>query len=140
MMTAVDAISQKVGFYVISNPQDPTEVSSATDKAYVNLVGQQVQIPDAIRKQNLFNEFAALNYTLKMPQQLNPDVAFQEGNASYLTDADFPAVKVLIDSFTTQFVWWETKSSGISNLNFGVLSSNLGITELHFITVTYTTG
>lgn len=149
MMTTVDAISQKVGFYVISNPQDATEVSSATDKAYVNLVGQQVQISDEVRKQNLFNEFAALNYTLKMPQQLNPDIAFQEGNASYLEDADLPTVQVLIDSFTTQFVepigtntilWWETTDSGKTNLNFGVLSSNLGIAELHYITVTYATG
>ncbi len=149
MMTAVEAISQKVGFYVISNPQNPTEVSSATDKAYVNLVGQQVQIPDEARKQNLFNEFVALNYTLKMPQELNPNVSFQEGNASYLEDADFPAAQVLIDSFTTQFVeplgtktvlWWETTDIDKTNLNFGVLSSYLGIVELHFITVTYTTG
>ncbi|MCJ7630874.1 UPF0182 family protein [Candidatus Bathyarchaeota archaeon] len=149
MMTTVDAISQKVGFYVISNPQNPTEVSSATDKAYVNLVGQQVEISAEVRKHNLFNEFAALNYTLKIPQQLNPNVAFKEGNASYLQDADFPAAQVLIDSFTTQFVeplgtktilWWETTDSGKTNLNFGILSSNLGIVELHFITVTYATG
>lgn len=146
MMTAIDAISQKVGFYVISNPQDATEVSSATEKSYVNLVGAQVQVSAEVRKQDIFNEFKALNYTLKTPQQLNPNVAFQEGNSTYLQDSDFPATKTLIGSFLTQFVQptgtktvllWETIVNNNSFLNFGVLSSNQGIVELHYIIIKY---
>jgi hypothetical protein len=149
MMVVVDALSQKVGYYVISNPQDATEVAGATEKAYMNLVGVVVAASAEVRKQNVFKEFQGLNYTLKTPQQLNPNVAYHEGSADYLKDEDLPKVKTLIQSFASRFVYptgtrtillWETKDGTRSNLNFGVLSTNLGVVELHFITVTYATG
>ena len=149
MMVTVDALSQKVGYYVISNPQDATEVASATDKAYLNLVGAKVEASAEVRRQNVFKEFEALNYTLKTPQQLNPNVAFKEGSADYLKDEDLPTVQSLIQSFASQFaeplgtktiLTWETTDSGKSILNFGVLSTNLGVVELHYISITYARG
>ncbi|MCJ7769966.1 UPF0182 family protein, partial [Candidatus Bathyarchaeota archaeon] len=146
MMTVVNALTQKVGFYVIFNPQDATEVASAAQKAYQNLVGQTVEVSAGARKQNVLNEFAAMNYTLRTPQQLNPNVAYNEANITYLLDSDLPAVQTLINSFITRFVQplgtstilsWETLESGSSNLNFGVLSNNLGVVELHSIAITY---
>ena len=146
MMTVVNALTQKVGFYVIFNPQDAVEVSTAAQKAYQNLVGQTVEVSAEARKQNVLNEFAAMNYTLRTPQELNPNVAFNEGEITYLLDSDFPAVQTLIDSFVSQFVQplgtdtvlsWETLESGNSNLNFGVLSNKQGVVELHYIKITY---
>jgi hypothetical protein len=146
MMTVVNALTQKVGFYVIFNPQDAVEVSTAAQKAYQNLVGQTVEVSAEARKQNVLNEFAAMNYTLRTPQELNPNVAFNEGEITYLLDSDFTAVQTLMNSFVSQFVQplgtntvlsWETLESGNSNLNFGVLSNKQGVVELHYIKITY---
>jgi len=146
MMTVVNALTQKVGYYVISNPQDAAEVAGAAQKSYQNLVGQTVEVSAEARKQNVLKEFTTMNYTLRTPQELNPNVAYKEGNVTYLLDSDLPAVQALVSSFISQFVQplgtstvltWETLESGSSNLNFGVLSNNQGVVELHSITITY---
>ena len=146
MMTVVDAISQKVGYYLINNPQDPTEVASATGNAYSNLIGAVVTASAETRRQNTFKEFTTLNYTLKTPQILNPPVAFQVGKADYLADQDLPGVTALVQSFVTQYVIptgvttiieWETTDNNRSNLNFGVFSSAF---QLDYVTVTYASG
>jgi len=146
MMTVVDATSQKVGYYIINNPQNPVEVASATGNAYSNLIGTVVTESAETRRQNTFKEFTALNYTLKTPQILNPPVAYQVGKADYLTDQDLPGVTALIQSFVTQYaiptgattiIEWETTDNNRSNLNFGVFSSPV---ELDYVTVTYASG
>ena len=149
MMVVVNALSQKVGYYVISNPQDATEVASSIEKAYTDLVGAMVSSPAETRKSNVFDEFKALNYGLRTPQQLNPNAAFVVGSADYLSDDGLTAVKALIGTFSEEYVKssglqtvlsWETFDGGHRVLNFGVLANQEGVVYLYYITITYSSG
>ncbi|MEM2921788.1 MAG: UPF0182 family protein, partial [Candidatus Bathyarchaeia archaeon] len=145
MVVIVDAISQKVGHYVISNPQDANEVSSSIVKAYTSLVGTAVGTPAEVRKSNVLKEFEELNYVLKTPKQLNPNAAFLVGSVEYL-DGAFQDVKSLISSFVEQYLTpsgatsvllWETVEGDRRALNFGILVNEGGIIYLYYICVTY---
>jgi len=149
MMVVVNALSQKVGYYVISNPQDGTEVAGSIGKAYTDLVGATVSSPAEVRKANVLDEFKSLNYGLRTPQQLNPNAAFVVGSVDYLSDDDLTAVKALIDSFSESYVKpnglqtvlsWETIDGGRRILNFGVLANEGGVVYLYYIAVTYSSG
>ncbi len=149
MMVVVNALSQKVGYYVISNPQDGAEVAGSIEKAYMDLVGSTVSSPAEVRKANILDEFKALNYTLRTPQELNPNAAFVVGTVDYLTDADLPTVKALIDSFVENYVKptglrsvlsWETVDKNRRILNFGVLANEAGVVYLYYIAVAYSSG
>ncbi|MEM2094413.1 MAG: UPF0182 family protein [Candidatus Bathyarchaeia archaeon] len=145
MVVIVDAISQKVGHYVISNPQDANEVSSSIVKAYTSLVGTAVGTPAEVRKSNVLKEFEELNYVLKTPKQINPNAAFLVGSVEYL-DGAFQDVKSLISSFVEQYLTpsgatsvllWETVEGDRRALNFGILVNEGGIIYLYYICVTY---
>jgi len=146
MMVVVDALTQRVGYYVISNPQDGYEVSTSIVKAYTNLVGAAVSSPAEVRKMNILNEFKALDYVLRTPQQLNPNAAFVVGSTEYISDDSLPNVKKLISSFIEQYVKptglrtvlsWETVEGERRTLSCGVLTNEGGVVFLYYINITY---
>jgi hypothetical protein len=149
MMAVVDALTQDVGFYVIENPQDAAEVRTVSEKAYLDLVGLQVEVGAEERKKYVIETFEDLGYTLTTPQQINPNVAFVEGSVSYLDEDDRPQTEALITTFVdtwvkpnnmSEILLWETLEADANVLNLGVLTNNGGIIELHYIIVTYTSG
>jgi len=146
MIVVVDAMSQKAGYYVITDPGDAKEVGLASEKAYFNLVGATVELTAEARKTKVIDEFKRRGYTVRTPQQLNPDVAFQEKSISYLSDVDWAETNSTISSFISSWaepynvetiLTWETTVSNVRYLNLGVLVSRAGIVELHYITLAY---
>jgi hypothetical protein len=149
MMACVDALTQDVGYYVIENPQDAAEVRAGSEKAYLDLVGVTIELGAEERKNNVLEAFEDRGYTLTTPQQINPNVAFVEGSVNYLEEEDLPQTEALITAFVDTWakphnksviLLWETLEADARLLNFGVLVNNGGVIELHYITVTYTSG
>jgi hypothetical protein len=149
MVVTVDALSQKVGYYVITNPQDASEVGSAASEAYSDLVGVQVELTAEIRRQSVIDEFDAKGqekeFSVEIPERINPDVEFAPINSTYLTDADWPQTQSQIASFIDEWVTpygiktlflRENKEAG--TIDFCVLINQLGIIELHCLRITYT--
>jgi len=146
MMVVVDAMSQKVGYYVIINPQDPVEVGSSPNRAYLNLIGSTVVQTAEARRTNVLDEVMRRGYTIKTPQQLFPNVEFQEASINYLSDADLTAMNSTISTFISSWVTpyslntileWDTIVTNVKYLNLGVLVNISGIVELHYITIAY---
>lgn len=146
MMVVVDAMSQKVDYYIINNPQDPVEVGSSSNNAYLNLIGSTIVPTAENRKTNVLNEIMRRGYTIKTPQQLYPNVEFQEASINYLSDAAWTATNSTISSFISTWVTpyslntileWDTVISNVKYLNLGVLINISGIVELHYITIAY---
>jgi hypothetical protein len=149
MMVVVDAMHQRVGYHVISNPQDVAEVAASVEKAYVNLVGTRVESIAEIRKANILNLFRALNYSIRIPRQLSPNVAFIVDEVDYLSEGDILEVREAVEGFVKSYLdpyglshvlMWETNVEGRRILNFGALVNELGVVCLYYITVTYYTG
>jgi hypothetical protein len=149
MITCIDALSQKVGYYVINNPQDAAEVEVGAEKAYLDLVGVELELTAEVRRSNVLDQVEDLGYALKTPQQITPDVAFLEGSVRYLDDADWPQTASLLTTFVDTWVepnnlrvilLWETVDAGLRRLNLGVLVNIQGVVEQHYITVAYASG
>jgi len=144
MIVAVDALSQKVGYYVITDPGNANEVGSSSQKAYFNAIGTTVELTAEARKKNVLDELKRQGYALKTPQQLNVPLAYQENSVSYFSDADWAAANSTISSFISVWVKpysvdtiivWDTIESNVKYLNLGVfIVSRL---ELHYITIAY---
>jgi hypothetical protein len=105
-----------------------------------------VSSPAEVRKTNILNEFKALDYVLRTPQQLNPNAAFVVGSTEYLSDDSLPKVKKLISSFIEQYVKptglrtvlsWETVEGERRTLSCGVLTNEGGVVFLYYINITY---
>jgi hypothetical protein len=148
MMVVVDALSQKVGYYVISNPQDSVEVGSASERAYLNLIGSTVVQTAEARKQNVIDEFERRGYTVKTPTIFNPNVGypFTETPIGYHRDADWAANNSTISSFITTFnldpqsntiVIWETAPLNPQYLNLGVIINDVGVPTFHYMAFDY---
>jgi hypothetical protein len=149
MLACVNAFSQKVGYYVIIDPQDANEVGIGSEKAYLDLVGLQLELTAEARRNNLLNAFTDLNYTLITPQQISPDAWYKIGDASYLTDEAWSQTQSTIISFIdTQvkpynlntILMLETLEGGMRTLNFGVLRNEDGIVNWYYITIAYASG
>jgi hypothetical protein len=149
MVVTVDALSQKVGYNVITNPQDPSEVGSAASAAYSDLVGIQVELTAEIRRQAVIDEFDEKglenDYSVEIPEQINPDVEFAPENVTYLTDADWPQTQLKIASFIEKWVIphgiktiFRMENIAAGTIDFCVLINQLGIVELHCLRIIYT--
>ena len=146
MNVVVDAMSQKVGYYRITDPGDANEVGLASERAYFNLIGSTIELPAEARKAKVLDEFTLRGYAVKSPQELSPDVSYQENTTSYYIDADWAEVDVTMTDLLATWaepysvntiVWWETEVSNVKYLYVGVLVSEGGIVELHYLTVAY---
>ncbi|MDQ1280101.1 MAG: hypothetical protein QG670_1363 [Thermoproteota archaeon] len=148
MIAVVDANSQKVGYYLITNPQNSAEVSSAPQRAYLNLIGSTVVQTAEARKQNVINEFARRGFVVKTPTILNPSVGFSFTQApiSYHNDFDWTATNSTISSFITTFsltsqtttiVMWETAPLDPQYLNLGVIINEAGVPTFHYMAFDY---
>lgn len=149
MIVVVDADSQKVGYYAITDPGDPEEVGLASEKAYLNLIGATVELPVEARKKNVLDEFERRGYTVKTPQLLAPSAGYQEKSVSYYGIENWTETNSTISSFISSWVEpysvdvilmgqpWGVDMPGVNFLNFGVLIDKAGIDELHFITVAF---
>jgi hypothetical protein len=144
MIVVVDAMSQKIGYYVITNPQNSQEVGSAPERAYLNLVGSEQTTE--VRKENVINEFKRRGYTVKIPTQLNLPVEYQEASINYHSIADWAEVNSTISSFVTTWVapsntdtilMREPVVSDVKYLDLGIPINNAGIIEFHYIRVDY---
>ncbi len=150
MMACVNALTQDVGYYVIINPQDSAEVRTGSEKAYLDLVGLQVEVGAEERRTNVLDLFESLGYTVKSPQQINSDLEYSVGSVDYLVDEAWPQTQALITSFvateatnTSTILLWETVEASVRRLNLGVLVDSPdfpGVIELHYIRVAYTSG
>ena len=149
MMVTVDALSQKVGYYVITNPQDASEVGSAATASYSDLVGVQVELTAEIRRQTVIDEFdekgQERGYSVETPERINPDVERAPETVTYRTDADWPQTQSKIVSFIDEWVTpnniktifrRENKEAG--TIDFSVLINRMGIIELHTLRINYT--
>ncbi len=146
MIVTVDALSQKVGYYVITDPSNAIEVGSAAQKAYFNVTGATVELTAEVRKRNIIDEFVNQGYIVTIPDVLSPLVAIQNTSISYQSDADWDNAKSTILSFITTLVapnnidtvlMWETTISGLKYLNFGVFIPKAGTPWLYYITIAY---
>lgn len=149
MMACVNAISQKVGYYVISNPQDALEVGAASNRAYSDLVGVQLELTATARRNQILDKFSDLGYTLETPKKINANLEFLRGSTSYLVENNWAQTESLITSFIDNWVKpnnlntilsWETKEANSILLNFGVLVSKEGVVTLNYITIEYFKG
>lgn len=149
MVVTVNALSQKVGYYVITNPQDASEVGSAAGKAYSDLVGVQVELTAEIRRQRVIDEFdekgREKGYSVEIPEQINPDVDFEPDYVTYLTDADWPQTQSKIVSFVDEWVtpndvktMFRRENRDAGTIDFCVLINQIGIIELHCLRIAYT--
>ena len=72
------------------------------------------------------------------PEALNPTVSYNEGMTDYVSVDQWNQTRQIVEDFISDWVietdkilmWREG-----SNINFGVLISIDGITELHYVTV-----
>jgi hypothetical protein len=109
-----------------------------------------VEVGAEERKTNVLDQFEALGYTVKSPQQINSNLEYIVGSVDYLTAEDWPQTQALITSFvnteatnTSTILLWETVETGVRRLNLGVLVDSPdfpGVVELHYIRVAYTSG
>jgi hypothetical protein len=150
MVVTVNALTQKVGYHLIFNPQDPSEVGSAASEAYSNLVGVQVELTAEIRRQTVIDEFdekgQERGYSVEIPERINAPVEFEPDYVTYLTDADWPQTQSKIVSFIDEWVTpndvktifrRENKEEG--TIDFSVLIINQrGIIELRTLRIRYT--
>jgi hypothetical protein len=150
MVVTVNALTQKVGYHLIFNPQDPSEVGSAAGKAYSDLVGIQVELTAEIRRQTVIDEFdekgQERGYSVEIPERINPIVEFEPDYVTYLTDADWPQTQSKIVSFIDEWVTpndvktifrMENKEEG--TIDFSVLIINQrGLIELRTLRIRYT--
>ena len=149
MVVTVDALSQRVGYYVIKDPTDASEVGSSPAKAYSNLIGLKIELTAEARRDKITNEFTQLGYTTKTPQQLNPNIAYQEGSSSYYKDEDWNNTRSLVSTFINTWavpnkvntiLQWETTEGSVRYVNLGILISQNGVVELHYIKIAYSSG
>jgi hypothetical protein len=149
MMVTVDAISQKVGYYVISNPQDPGEVGRAAENAYLNLVGQQIELTAEARKTKVLDELTRRGYDLRTPQELYPDASIQAAVVSYFTDEAWDETNSTLTTFletwaapyaTTTILLRETTVGGLRYLEIGVLINDAGVVFHYFMKIGYSRG
>ncbi|MBI3116896.1 MAG: hypothetical protein HYZ12_06135, partial [Thaumarchaeota archaeon] len=111
-------------------------------RAYLSTLGG-VAAPPTIGKedrlQQLVDLFESKGIKAVRPTSTNPDVTFNEGKATYLTQDQFEDVESLIVNFIN--TWAKGRSSNAllwtegENANFGVLLNVDGVVELRFITI-----
>lgn len=149
MMVTVDALSQKLGYYVISNPQDPVEVGRAAEKAYLNLVGQQLELTAEARKTKVLDELTRRGYDLRTPQIISADASFQEAVVGYFTDEEWDETNSTITSFLQTWadpstvdiiLIQETTINGMRYLEISVLINRAGVVYQHFMKIGYSRG
>lgn len=147
MVVTIDAISGSLGYNVIDDPTQPSEVGSAAAKAYSNLVGAQTELPAEARKEKIINEFENLNYTIRRPQEIGAPIEFQVGSSTFYIDEDWNTTKSLILDFINNWVipndvetllQWETIENGVKYVNIGVLINLHGYLELDYVKIAYT--
>ncbi|MBI2649380.1 MAG: UPF0182 family protein [Thaumarchaeota archaeon] len=111
-------------------------------RAYLSTLGG-VAAPPTIGKedrlQQLVDLFESKGIKAVRPISINPDVTFNEGKATYLTQDQFEDAESLIVNFIN--TWAKGRSSNAllwtegENANFGVLLNVDGVVELRFITI-----
>ena len=138
MITAVDASTQRVGFYLITNPQDAIEVGEGTARAYADLVGQQVQLTAERRRQQVLDTVENLGYTpIKTGE---PAANFDETTSlRYLNEEEWETTQTTLTSYIntwvapfnlTNVLYWETADDDDNKfLHIGVLLDGLAFPD-----------
>ena len=106
----------------------------------VELLQPEPELSVERRKVLLAELFEREGLRLAMPASTYPEVAFSEGEARYISDAELDNTRTLIGSFIDKWVKPYNTSrvltwSEDSKVNFGVLVRIEGLLELHYITV-----
>ena len=137
MIASVDALTQRVGYYVITNPQDAIEVGEGTANAYADLVGQQVQLTAERRRQQVLDIFEDSGYTPIKTSE--PAANFDETTSlSYLTEEAWETTQTTLTSFIntwvapfnlTNVLYWETTDDDNRFLHIGVLLDGLAFPD-----------
>jgi hypothetical protein len=87
---------------------------------------------------DLFKSNEVKNMTVVKPEAISPDVTFHEGETSYLSSDQWSLTRGMILSFIQQWGWDANKVLmwvEDSTVNFGILISEGGVVELHYISV-----
>ncbi len=152
MIASVDALTQRVGFYVINNPQDAIEVGEGTARAFADLVGQQVELTAELRKQQVLDTFEDLGYT---PIKTSEPAANFEvtTNLKYVSEEEWEstqtALTAYIDTWVAPFnltnvLYWETIDNEDNRfLHIGVLLEGLAFPDalgLYALRIQYQSG
>ncbi len=103
MIVVVDAQTQKLGFYVINNPQNQSEVGSAASIAFANLGTGFIAKTLQERIQNVTTYTATLGYTVAYPQSNNPNVSYPRGNFTYTDTTQWNTTQTNIKSFLDSY-------------------------------------
>lgn len=152
MISAVDALTQRVGFYVIDNPQDAIEVGEGTARAFADLVGQQVELTAELRKQQVLDTFTDLGYSPINTGE--PAANFDETtNLKYLNEEDWEQTQTTLASYIdtwvapfnlTHVLYWETADTDDNRfLHIGVLLEGLAFPDalgLYALRIQYQSG
>lgn len=152
MIASVDALDQRVGYYVINNPQDAIEVGEGTARAFADLVGQQVELTAELRKQQILDTFEDLGYSpIKTGE---PAANFDETtNLKYLNEEDWEQTQMTLTSYIdtwvapfnlTNVLYWETADDDDNRfLHIGVLLEGLAFPDalgLYALRIQYQSG
>jgi hypothetical protein len=152
MIASVDALTQRVGYYVINNPQNAIEVGLGTANAYADLVGQQVELTAERRRQQILDTFEEMGYT---PIKTSEPVANYDEttNLRYLNEADWETTRITLTSYSdtwvapfnlTNVLYWETTDDNDNRfLHIGVLLKGLAFPDalgLYALQIQYQSG
>ena len=150
MVVIVDAQSQKVGFHVITNPQDAAEVGTAAERAYFNIIGEQIELTAEARKKNVLDELTRRGYDLRWPQQLTLPAVYSQASANYLADEEWDETNSTIAVFlqtwaapfnVTELLLQETTDGELRYLKISVMIQPIeGFFEQHFMEIGYSRG
>ncbi|MFQ6134336.1 MAG: UPF0182 family protein [Nitrososphaerales archaeon] len=86
------------------------------------------------------NLFLEKDLEIVEPREINPDVVFFEGNATYVSTAQWEQAQSLVESFIQN---WGAEASGArimkwrqdTAVNYGVLVNVQGVVEMHYIVI-----
>ncbi len=136
-VAAVGAAFQ--GDYYVGLGSTPTEAFRAY-LAELSGVAAPPTVGKEQRLDNLTKLFEQQGLEIARPTAINPDVTFNEGNATYITEDQRPDAQALINSFIQKWVKpYDVKTvllwTNNEKVNFGVLLNINGIVELRYITI-----
>jgi len=101
------------------------------------------ELSEEERTAKLINFFEGANVSVLTPATINPDVSFVEGRVRYVSEGDWNSTQAVLSEFLENwvkpdkvsrvFMWTED-----SKVNFGIMISVEGVSELHYIVVELT--
>jgi len=139
-----NAVITKMAFVTVVDATTGAKVAVGADsfEAYYAISGETpTKLGDAEREKKLKDLFTDNGFVLVSPAKISANVEIQVASATYLDEAQWPAVSATVNDFlanycqkyaVTEVYYWIGADGG---LNFGVLVPVDGVVRLYYITV-----